>query len=209
MLSPPSRVGRGTEQGSYMDQNLLWIFFGALVVNNFTLSYFLGLCPFLGVSARLDTAARLGVATVFVMLITALCAWVLNTFVLVHAPYLRLISFIIVIASTVQFVEMAIRKLSPALFRALGIFLPLITTNCAVLGFALFATSKGYGLVQGLVYALGAGGGFTLALVLMAGLRGETELASVPSVVRGTALNLITAGLLSLAFMGFAGLLSS
>ena len=188
---------------------LLWIFVSALLINNFVLAYFLGLCPFLGVSQRLDTAFRLGLANIFVMLITALCAWFLNTFILPHAPYLRLISFIVVIASTVQFIEMVIRKLNPALFRALGIFLPLITTNCAILGLAIFATNRGYGLVEGLVFALGAGGGFTLALVLMAGLRQETELAEVPALVRGTALNLIIAGILSMAFMGFAGLFSS
>ena len=188
---------------------LLWIFVSALLINNFVLAYFLGLCPFLGVSQRLDTAFRLGLANIFVMLITALCAWFLNTIILPHAPYLRLISFIVVIASTVQFIEMVIRKLNPALFRALGIFLPLITTNCAILGLAIFATNRGYGLVEGLVFALGAGGGFTLALVLMAGLRQETELAEVPALVRGTALNLIIAGILSMAFMGFAGLFSS
>ncbi len=188
---------------------LLWIFVSALLINNFVLAYFLGLCPFLGVSQRLDTAFRLGLANIFVMLITALCAWFLNTYILPHAPYLRLISFIVVIASTVQFIEMVIRKLNPALFRALGIFLPLITTNCAILGLAIFATNRGYGLVEGLVFALGAGGGFTLALVLMAGLRQETELAEVPALVRGTALNLIIAGILSMAFMGFAGLFSS
>ena len=187
----------------------LWIFVSALLINNFVLAYFLGLCPFLGVSQRLDTAFRLGLANIFVMLITALCAWFLNTYILPHAPYLRLISFIVVIASTVQFIEMVIRKLNPALFRALGIFLPLITTNCAILGLAIFATNRGYGLVEGLVFALGAGGGFTLALVLMAGLRQETELAEVPALVRGTALNLIIAGILSMAFMGFAGLFSS
>ena len=192
-----------------MGENLVWIFVSALLINNFTLAYFLGLCPFFGVSGKLDTALRLGLATIFVMLITSLCAWVLNTYVLVYAPYLRLITFIVVIASTVQFVEMSIRKLSPKLFRALGIFLPLITTNCAILGLALFSTSKGYGLVEGLVYALGAGAGFTLALVLMAGLREEAELSNVPAIVKGTALNLIIAGLLSLAFMGFAGLFSS
>jgi Na+-translocating ferredoxin:NAD+ oxidoreductase subunit A len=189
-----------------MEENLLWIFISTLLVNNFTLAYFLGLCPFFGVSGKLDTAVRLGVATIFVMLITILAAWALNTFVLEHAPYLRLISFIVVIASTVQFVEMAIKKLSPALFRALGIFLPLITTNCAILGLALFATARGYGLVAGLVYAVGAGAGFTLALVLMAGIREELGLTSVPKVVKGTALSLIIAGLLSMAFMGFAGL---
>ena len=189
--------------------DLLWIFVSALLINNFVLAYFLGLCPFLGVSQRLDTAFRLGLANIFVMLITALCAWVLNTYVLIHAPYLRLISFIVVIASTVQFIEMVIKKLSPGLFRALGIFLPLITTNCAILGLAIFATNRGYNLVEGLIFALGAGAGFTLAMVLMAGLREETELSDVPALMQGTALNLIIAGILSMAFMGFAGLFSS
>lgn len=180
------------------------------MVNNFVLAYFLGLCPFLGVSGRLRTSFRLGLATTFVMVITAVWAWVLNTFVLVYAPYLRLIAFIVVIASTVQFLEMVIKKLSPALFRALGIFLPLITTNCAILGLALFATNRGYGLAEGVVFAFGAGGaGFTLALVLLAGLREETELADVPAAAEGTAGTLIMAGILSMAFMGFAGLFSS
>jgi len=192
-----------------MSKDLLWIFVSAVLINNFTLAYFLGLCPFFGVSGRIGTAVRLGLATIFVMVITSLCAWALNTFVLIHAPYLRLISFIVVIASTVQFVEMAIKKLSPALFRALGIFLPLITTNCAILGLALFSTNRGYGLVEGLVFAVGAGAGFTLALILMAGLREEAELSAIPKLVRGTAMNLIIAGILSLAFMGFAGLFSS
>jgi electron transport complex protein RnfA len=186
--------------------NLIWIFISALLVNNFVLSYFLGLCPFFGVSGKLETAFRLGIASTFVMLITALAAWFLNTYVLPYAPYLRLISFIVVIASTVQFVEMAIRKFSQPLFEALGIFLPLITTNCAILGLAIFATNRGYNLVEGLVFALGAGGGFTLALVLMAGLRQEAELLEIPSLMKGTAMNLIIAGILSMAFMGFAGL---
>jgi electron transport complex protein RnfA len=185
---------------------LVGIFVGAMLVNNFTLSYFLGLCPFFGVTGRLVTAFRLGLANIFVMLITSLAAWLLETFVLVHAPYLRLIAFIVVIASTVQFVEMFIKKVSPALFRALGIYLPLITTNCAILALALFQTSRAYGLVQGLVFAFGAGCGLTLALVLMAGLREEAELSDIPSLLRGTAMNLLVAGLLSLAFMGFAGL---
>jgi electron transport complex protein RnfA len=189
--------------------NLFWIFISALLVNNFTLAYFLGICPFLGVSAKLETAFRLGLANIFVMLITAICAWTLNTFVLPYAPYLRLISFIIVIASTVQFVEMAIKKLSPELFKALGIFLPLITTNCAILGLALFSTNKGYDLVEGLIYALGAGGGVTLALVLLAGIREEMRVLDVPKLVKGTAMSLIVAGILSMAFMGFAGLFSS
>jgi electron transport complex protein RnfA len=189
--------------------DLLWIFISALLVNNFVLAYFLGLCPFLGVSGRLETSFRLGLATTFVLVITALCAWILNTYVLIYAPYLSLISFIVVIASTVQFIEMAIKKLSPTLFQSLGIFLPLITTNCAILGLAIFATNRGYGLVEGLVFALGAGGGFTLAMVLMAGIREETEIGDVPALVRGTAFNLIISGILSMAFMGFAGLFSS
>jgi electron transport complex protein RnfA len=189
--------------------DLVWIFISAMVVNNFTLYYFLGLCPFFGVSGRLIVAFRLGLATIFVMIITSLCATLLNTFILPHAPYLRLISFIIVIASTVQFVEMAIKKLSPVLFRALGIFLPLITTNCAILFLALTQTSKEYGLFEGLAFALGAGGGFTLALVLMAAIREEVDLSSPPAVIKGTALNMFIAGLLSLAFMGFAGLFAA
>ena len=186
--------------------NLVWIFVSAMVVNNFTLYYFLGLCPFFGVSGKLVTAFRLGLATIFVMVITSLCASFLNAFVLPHARYLKLISFIVVIASTVQFVEMVIKKISPALFRALGIFLPLITTNCAILFLALTQTSRGYGVIEGVVFAFGAGSGFTLALVLMAGLREEAELSDIPSVMKGTAMNLIIAGILSLAFMGFAGL---
>lgn len=189
--------------------DLLWILLSAMVVNNFTLYYFLGLCPFMGVSSKIGTALRMGMANIFVLVITSTCAWILNTFVLQYAPYLRVISFIVVIASLVQIVEMAIKKLSPTLFRQLGIFLPLITTNCAILGLAIFSTNKGYGLIEGLIYALGAGLGFTLALVLMAGLREESELAPVPRLIRGTAINLIIAGILSMAFMGFAGLFSA
>lgn len=180
-----------------------------MIINNFTLSYFLGICPFLGVSNRIDTAFRMGLANIFVMVLTAICSWALNTHILIYAPYLRLISFIIVIASTVQFVEMAIKKISPELFRALGIFLPLITTNCAILGLALFQTNKGYDLVEGLFYAVGAGLGMTLALVLMAGIREETRVMDIPKLTQGTALNLLVAGILSMAFMGFAGLFSA
>ena len=188
---------------------LFWILLSAMVVNNFTLYYFLGLCPFMGVSARVETAVRMGMANVFVMIMASLCAWLLNTFVLPYAPYLRLISFIVVIASFVQITELVIKKVSPTLFRQLGIFLPLITTNCAILGLALFQTNRGYGLVQGLFFAIGAGLGLTLALVLMASIRESSELATVPRMARGMALVLIIAGSLSLAFMGFAGLLSS
>ena len=189
--------------------DLLWIFVAAAVVNNFTLSYFLGLCPFLGVSGRLDTALRMGLANIFVMLVTSVSAWALNAWVLPHAPYLKLISFIVVIASTVQFVEMLIKKLSPALFEALGIFLPLITTNCAILGVALFQTNRGYDLIQCIAFALGAGVGVTLALVLMAGIRQKSEMSTVPAALRGAALSFLIAGILSLAFMGFAGLFSA
>lgn len=188
-------------------ESLVSIFLGASLINNFVLAYFLGICPFLGVSAKLATATRMGGAVTFVMLISSICAYGLQTLlVAIDAPYLKLISFIAVIASAVQLVEMFIKKVSPALFRALGIFLPLITTNCAILGLALFQTNKGYGLVECVVYALGGGAGFTLALVLMAGLREKLELAETPDVVRGTALALVVAGLLSVAFMGFAGL---
>jgi electron transport complex protein RnfA len=186
----------------------LWsIFINACLINNFVLAYFLGICPFLGVSGKLATASRMGGAVIFVMLVSSSCAFGINQLLLaIDAPYLRLISFIAVIASTVQLVEMFIKKLSPALFRALGIFLPLITTNCAILGLALFQTNKSYAFVQCIVYALGAGIGFTLALVLMAGLREKLELAALPDVVKGTALTLVLAGILSIAFMGFAGL---
>ncbi|HAM57687.1 MAG TPA: electron transport complex subunit RsxA [Candidatus Rokubacteria bacterium] len=189
--------------------DLVWIFFSAMVVNNFTLMLFLGICPFLGVSGRVATAVRMGAANVFVLTITAISVWALNTFVLVYAPYLRLISFIIVIASLVQIVEMVIKKMSPVLFRQLGIFLPLITTNCAILGLAIFQTNRGYGFLEGLAFAIGAGLGLTLALVLMASIRESVDFADVPDVAKGTALVLLIAGSLSLAFMGFAGLLSS
>ena len=183
------------------------IFVNAALINNFVLAYFLGLCPFMGVSAKLATALRMGGAVIFVMLVASVCAFGLNVLLTVlDAPYLRLISYILVIASTVQLVEMLMRKLSPATFQALGIFLPLITTNCAILGLALFQTNRGYGFSQSIAYALGAGAGFTLALVLMAGVREKLELKRVPDVAQGTAVALIVAGILSMSFMGFAGL---
>ncbi len=185
---------------------LFLILISAMLVNNFTLALFLGLCPFMGVSAKVGTALRMGAANVFVLVITSITAWGLNTYVLGPAPYLRIISFVVVIASLVQIVEMTIKKFSPALFRELGIFLPLITTNCAILGLAIFQTNRGYGFLEGLAFAVGAGLGLTLALVLMASIREQTELATVPSVARNMGLVLIVAGSLSLAFMGFAGL---
>jgi Na+-translocating ferredoxin:NAD+ oxidoreductase subunit A len=189
--------------------DLLWIFVSAALVNNFTLTLFLGLCPFVGVTQKLDTAVRLGAANTFVMLITSLAAWALNTYVLPPAPYLRIISFIVVIASMVQIVEMLIKKLSPVLFRQLGIYLPLITTNCAILGFAIFQTNRSYNFIQGVTFAFGAGVGLTLALVLMASIRERLELSSVPALARGMGIVFMVAGGLSLAFMGFAGLFTS
>lgn len=188
-------------------ESLGFIFVNACLINNFVLAYFLGICPFLGVSGNMATATRMGGAVVFVMMVSSICAYGIHSLlVTIDAPYLQLISYIVVIASAVQLVEMFIKKFSPALFRSLGIFLPLITTNCAILGLALFQTNKGYNFVQSLVYALGAGIGFTLALVLMAGIREKLDLADVPDVVKGTALTLLIAGILSLTFMGFAGL---
>jgi electron transport complex protein RnfA len=183
------------------------IFIGALLANNFVLAMFLGLCPFLGVSGKLDTALPMGVATTFVMAVASLFAFGLNWLLgLVGLEFLRLISYIVVIASAVQLVEMVLKKYSPTLFRALGIYLPLITTNCAVLGVALIQTAREYSLWQSLAFAIGGGAGFTLALVLMAGLRERLQLVEVPELARGSALTLMLAGVLSLAFMGFAGL---
>lgn len=188
--------------------DLVWIFVSAMAVNNFTLFYFLGLCPFMGVSARVGTALRMGAADILVLLITSIFTWLLETFVLQYAPYLRLIALIVVIASVVQVVEMTIKKVSPRLFRELGMFLPLITTNCAILYLAIFQINRDYGFLEGIAFALGAGAGLTLALVLMASIRQQADLASVPAVARGAVLVFFIAGSLSLAFMGFAGLLS-
>lgn len=189
------------------DESLSVVFINAALVNNFVLAYFLGICPFLGVSTKIATAVRMGGAVTFVMLVASLCAYAVNVVLTaVGAPFLELIAFIVVIASTVQLVEMFVRKMNPALFRTLGIFLPLITTNCAILAVALFQTNRSYDIAQSLVFALGAGVGFTLALVLMAGIREKLELATLPNVAHGTAIALIVAGILSLSFMGFAGL---
>lgn len=183
------------------------IFLNAAIINNFVLAMFLGICPFLGVSGKLKTAVSMGIATTFVMLISSICAFAINT-LLVHfqLEFLRLISYIAVIASAVQLVEMTMKKFSPALYRMLGIYLPLITTNCAVLGVALFQTAHEYNFVQSIAYSSGAGLGFILAIVLMAGLRERCELSNIPTVSQGAVLSLMLAGLLSLAFMGFAGL---
>ena len=190
-----------------MHDSAAQIFISALLANNFVLAMFLGLCPFLGVSNKLETAFPMGVATTFVMLVASLCAFGLNLLLSsLHLEFLRLISYIVIIASAVQLVEMVLKKHSPGLFRALGIFLPLITTNCAVLGVALFQTAREYDFVQSLAFSLGGGAGFTLALVLMASVRERLQLSDVPSVAQGTAMTLVLAGILSLGFMGFAGI---
>ncbi len=187
----------------------LQIFINAALINNFVLALFLGICPFLGVSAKTETAVRMGGAVMFVMLVSSVCAYGIHQVLeWINAPYLQLIAYIVVIASAVQLVEMIIKKFSPVLFRALGIFLPLITTNCAILGVALFQTNRQYDFVQSLSFALGAGVGFTIALLLMSGLRERLDLSNVSSVVQGAAITLILAGILSMAFMGFAGMAS-
>ena len=188
---------------------LFQILISAMLINNFTLVLFLGLCPFMGVSGKVGTALRMGGANIFVLTITSMTASFLNAYILPYAPYLRVISFIVVIASLVQIVETVIKKVSPTLFRELGIFLPLITTNCAILGLAIFQTNKGYNFTEGMFFAVGGGLGLTLALVLMASIREQTEVTDIPAMARGMGLVLILAGSLSLAFMGFAGLFSS
>ncbi|MBS1242033.1 MAG: electron transport complex subunit [Gemmatimonadetes bacterium] len=186
--------------------NLAWIFLSAAIVNNFTLTLFLGLCAFMGVSNKIETALRMGAANTFVLTLTSVAVYALNTWVLPRAPYLQLISFIVVIASLVQIVEMVIKKVSPTLFRQLGIYLPLITTNCAILALAIFQTNRSYSFVEGVTFALGAGAGLTIALILMASIREQTDLVEVPALTRGLGLILLIAASLSLAFMGFAGL---
>ncbi len=187
--------------------SLTFIFLNAFIINNFVLAMFLGLCPFLGVSGKIKTAWNMGLAVIFVMMVSSTSAYLINMILVrYNLEFLRLICYIAVIASAVQLVEMTIKRFSPALFRTLGIFLPLITTNCAILGLALFQTNRDYNFLQCVAFALGAGAGFTLALMLMAGLREKLDLADVPDVSMGAALSLMLAGLLSLAFMGFAGL---
>jgi electron transport complex protein RnfA len=193
-----------------MDVNLLAIVFVAILANNIVLSQFLGICPYLGVSNRLETSMGMGMAVIFVMTMSAVVTWVIDTFLLVPLDliYLRTITFILVIAGLVQLVETVLKKTNPTLFRAMGIYLPLITTNCTILGVALLNVQAGYNIIQTIVYAIATGIGFTLALVIMAGIRERLELADVSSYLRGAAVSLVTAGILSLAFMGFKGMMT-
>ena len=192
---------------------LFSILIATIFINNYVLSQMLGLCPFIGVSKKIDSAIGMGLAVIFVMTLASFITYILYKYILLpyNITYLRTISFILVIASLVQLVEMAIEKLSPPLYQSLGIFLPLITTNCAVLGVAVLNINSGFvtaelGLLKTVVQGVGAGLGFTLALVLMAGIRERLELAGVPKNLEGLPITFVTAGLLALAFLGFSGM---
>ena len=182
---------------------------GTVLVNNFVLVQFLGLCPFMGVSNKLETAMGMSAATTFVLTLASVCSYLTYTWLLVplELTYLRTISFILVIAVVVQFTEMVVRKSSPLLHRVLGVYLPLITTNCAVLGVALLNINQAHNFTESLFYGFGAAVGFSLVLVLFAAMRERLAVADVPEPFQGAAIGMITAGLASLAFMGFAGLI--
>ena len=187
---------------------ILLIIVSAIFVNNIVLAQFLGICPFLGVSSKVETSMGMGAAVTFVMALSAVVTWLLQTYILVPLgiEYMQTIVFILVIAALVQMVEIVLKKISPSLYQALGIFLPLITTNCAVLGVAILLVQKEYNLLESVVYATSIAIGFALALVIMAGIRERLELLGVPKGVKGVPIALITAGILAMAFMGFSGL---
>ncbi len=191
-----------------MAGELALIAVSAIFVNNFVLARFLGICPFLGVSRKIESAIGMTMAVLFVMTVASVVTWLLERLILVpfDLQYLRTITYILVIASLVQLVEMVVQKTSPVLYQALGIFLPLITTNCAILGVAILVRQKSYGFLETLTFSLAAGVGFGLALVLLAGLRESLALARIPRAFQGNAIVLVSAGILSLAFMGFSGL---
>ncbi len=190
--------------------SLLALFIGSIFVNNILLSRFLGCCPFLGVSSKLETAKGMGIAVVFVIVLASTMTWLAYTLILVPLglEYLYTLSFILIIAALVQFVEIVLKKVQPGLYKSLGIFLPLITTNCAVLGVAVINMNEKYSLIESIVHALGASTGFLLAIVLMAGIRERIEISrDMPKCLRGLPIALVTAGLMSIAFMGFSGLI--
>ena len=190
-------------------KELLLIAIGSALVNNVVLSQFLGLCPFLGVSKKVETSAGMGAAVIFVITLSSFVTSLIYQFILVkfHLEYIQTIVFIVVIAALVQFVEIFLKKNSPALYSSLGVFLPLITTNCAVLGSALTNVSKGYGILESVINGLGTAVGFTIAIVIMAGVRERIEYNDIPDSFRGMPIVLITAGLMAIAFTGFSGLL--
>ena len=190
--------------------SLLALFIGSIFVNNILLSRFLGCCPFLGVSSKLETAKGMGIAVVFVIVLASTMTWLAYTLILVPLglEYLYTLSFILIIAALVQFVEIVLKKVQPGLYEALGVYLPLITTNCAVLGVAVINMNEKYSLIESIVHALGASTGFLLAIVLMAGIRERIEISrDMPKCLRGLPIALVTAGLMSIAFMGFSGLI--
>lgn len=188
--------------------NLILLFLSVVLVNNVITSQFLGICPFLGVSKKVDTAVGMGVAVTFVLTLASFITYFVQRILeITNNQFLQTIAFILVIASIVQFVEMVIQKMSPSLYQALGVFLPLITTNCAVLGIALVNVQNGYNLVETMVNGFGAGVGFTLAIVLFAGIRERLELEDIPETFKGFPITLISASLMSIAFLGFAGLI--
>lgn len=191
-----------------MTGGIISIFIVAVFIENFVLNQILGICPFIGVSNKLDSAVGMGFAVTFVLVMAGVATWTIQNFLLVpfHVEYLQTISFILVIASLVQFVEMVVKKTAPGLYQSLGVFLPLITTNCAVLGASLINIKKNYNLVQATVNSFGAGVGFLFALILMAGIRERLDNADVPVAMKGAPITFITAGLLATAFMGFSGL---
>ncbi len=186
------------------------ILLSTILVNNFVLVKFLGLCPFMGVSRKLETATGMGLATTFVLTLSSICSYLVNEYLLIPLglEYLRTIAFILVIAVVVQFTEMVMHKTSPLLYQVLGIFLPLITTNCAVLGVALLNTQESHGFIESALYGFGAAIGFSMVLVLFAAIRERITVADVPLPFQGNAIALITAGIMSMAFMGFAGLVT-
>ena len=191
-----------------MEISYFAIIIGAILVNNVVLAQFLGICPFLGVSSKVETSLGMGAAVTFVMSLTAVVAWCIQTYVLVplHIEYMQTIVFILVIAALVQMVEIILKKISPSLYQALGIFLPLITTNCAVLGVAILMIQKEFTLLQSVVYSAATAVGFALAMVLFAGIRERLEFEEVPAAMKGTPIALVTAALLAMAFLGFSGL---
>ena len=188
----------------------LLILVSTILVNNFVLVQFLGLCPFMGVSGKLETAMGMSLATTFVLTLSSVCSYLVYTYLLapLGLDYLKTITFILVIAVVVQFTEMVVHKTSPLLYRVLGIFLPLITTNCAVLGVALLNLNKGNNFVESVLYGFGAAAGFSLVLVLFAAMRERIAVADVPAAFRGAAIGMVTAGLMSLAFLGFTGMVT-
>ncbi len=188
--------------------DIVLLLISTVLVNNFVLAKFLGLCPFMGVSGKVETATGMAAATTFVLTLASVASYLINTYILtpLGIEYLQILSFILAIAVVVQFTEMVIRKSSPILHRLLGIFLPLITTNCAVLGVALLNVSQAHNFIESIIYGFGAAAGFSLVLILFAGIRERIAASDVPAPFKGSAIGLITAGLMSLAFMGFTGL---